>query len=664
MSRSQGGPNAGSCAASRWHPVWGDRGWLPESVRVVRGDWSFDVGADGISRVAHQGVEIAARIYLGVRDLSWNTVRGRMDGLGVTGADDGRAAWVVDVDDGVRSLTSAWSAQAEDAETLVLRVVVTPRRSFLAAKLGLCVTHSQTTAVGARYDAWGAEQPSSGTLSGSIHPQHLVDGVLTAMFPAFQNLRLRFPATGIDATFSFAGDLYEMQDHRNWADADFKTYSTPQALGGPWRYQEGDELERELRIRLRGLPAHHPPPARPEAPTIAHLADVDPGHAFAASTSIDHLSLARLPAATLDLIRALAPRRLRLELSRELDADARGALQRMVSELGATADLVVAARDAHHARAIIDSLGPSVPVASVMVIGVGEDGAPVEVTDVASDGMAGSGDQDAPTRPEIVAGTGQFFCQINRGRPALGESRRLAFGVAPQVHACDARSIIANLRAVQAIAASARTVYGPDVRLDASPTRFVPVQGPYHTGHVPRAASAPPVMDARLAGTFGAAWLVGMVHRLVIAGFSSAALLDAIGPNGLIVTPGHATGALPRGALVLPAFHVLRVILGAQDLRGVHARDHADEVAAILVRGAGRRQLLVASLAEEALSLDISGLTTGHRLRWALTERSVERAMVDPLGWEGIGDQLPAGESIRMEAHSVLLTDLDPDREP
>ena len=53
--------------------------------------------------------------------------------------------------------------------------------------------------------------------------------------------------------FDFEGDLFEMEDQRNWTDGSFKTYSTPLAL----LLAEGGEPGQAIRQRvmMRRCPA-------------------------------------------------------------------------------------------------------------------------------------------------------------------------------------------------------------------------------------------------------------------------------------------------------------------------------------------------------------------------------------------------------------------------
>ena len=39
--------------------------------------------------------------------------------------------------------------------------------------------------------------------------------------------------SGGEVTISFTGDLFEMEDQRNWTDASYKTYSTPLRIPYP-----------------------------------------------------------------------------------------------------------------------------------------------------------------------------------------------------------------------------------------------------------------------------------------------------------------------------------------------------------------------------------------------------------------------------------------------
>ena len=62
----------------------------------------------------------------------------------------------------------------------------------------------------------------------------------------------RLLKSGIEAKFEFEGDLFEMEDQRNWTDGSFKTYCTPLSLGYPFQALAGQSFKQKVTLRGRG----------------------------------------------------------------------------------------------------------------------------------------------------------------------------------------------------------------------------------------------------------------------------------------------------------------------------------------------------------------------------------------------------------------------------
>ena len=69
---------------------------------------------------------------------------------------------------------------------------------------------------------------------------------------------------GVRAELRFAGDLFEMEDQRNWTDGSFKIYGTPLSLPFPVEIRAGDRVRQRVTMSLEGTAAHasEKPPAR------------------------------------------------------------------------------------------------------------------------------------------------------------------------------------------------------------------------------------------------------------------------------------------------------------------------------------------------------------------------------------------------------------------
>jgi hypothetical protein len=57
---------------------------------------------------------------------------------------------------------------------------------------------------------------------------------------------------GLRATVRMEGDTFEMEDHRNWTDASFKTYVRPLVLPWPYTLKAGEEVKQSIKVKLSG----------------------------------------------------------------------------------------------------------------------------------------------------------------------------------------------------------------------------------------------------------------------------------------------------------------------------------------------------------------------------------------------------------------------------
>ena len=103
--------------------------------------------------------------------------------------------------------------------------------------------------------------PLTGVAGHRVEVEH-VDGTLeTAKFPEQVNpvqpfLHIRALThevrPGLKATVRMEGDAWEMEDHRNWTDASFKTYVRPLALPWPYTLKAGEAVKQSVTLKLSG----------------------------------------------------------------------------------------------------------------------------------------------------------------------------------------------------------------------------------------------------------------------------------------------------------------------------------------------------------------------------------------------------------------------------
>ena len=86
----------------------------------------------------------------------------------------------------------------------------------------------------------------------SIAPQHLIDGEIKPVAP-FNNMRaVRYEVTsGVEAEVRFEGEIFEMEDQRNWTDASYKTYGTPLSKPFPVEVAAGTKISQRITLTLK-----------------------------------------------------------------------------------------------------------------------------------------------------------------------------------------------------------------------------------------------------------------------------------------------------------------------------------------------------------------------------------------------------------------------------
>ena len=73
---------------------------------------------------------------------------------------------------------------------------------------------------------------------------------------------------GLDAEVRFSGDIFEMEDQRNWTDASYKTYCTPLGLPFPVELKKGTTVTQSVAISLKGNVPSSARAARNEIPFV------------------------------------------------------------------------------------------------------------------------------------------------------------------------------------------------------------------------------------------------------------------------------------------------------------------------------------------------------------------------------------------------------------
>jgi hypothetical protein len=607
--------------------------------------------------------ELVRRIYVAVRDRNWNTIPGEVSGLEVEAGDDS-----FDVRFSVRhraeGIAFSWngtiSGSANGRITYSLDGVAEEDLQY--NRIGICVHHPWRETAGAPFRARTPEGEIEGTFPDLIGPQLVVDGKIYALFPASDRLDVSLPGGG-SLDLEFEGDLWETEDHRNWTDANFKTYSTPLSLGFPHGLGSGETLVQRVAITPRGVKDT----ASDGGPVRLSIGEPTGTVVPAIGLGIDsdgHEPTER----EVELLRELGPAHFRVELKLDDDGwrEALGRAQETARRVGAHLLVSLHLRPEHADRlpAVAEALAEGPEVDDVLVIFLGgrtstpEETTPPELVDLVRRELGGAL-QGAP----IGGGTEIYFTEINRTHPQADTWDSVCFSITPQIHAFTDLDLVENLDAQGENVRSAKAL-APGKRIVVSPITIRRRVNFHATAPEPEPepGQLSDSVDVRQPSLLGAAWTAGSLKYMCEAGAAAVTYYEATRWRGVLERENGST--LPEvfhshPGEAFPLFHPLADVAGWRDGEVLEVASESPLIAiGLAVRADGALRLLIANVTSETQDVVVGRLDGGLRLR-RLSAANAEAASADPVSFRAGGEDAAAeGElALQLEPYEVVRID-------
>ncbi len=571
---------------------------------LTAGPLSAELEAGNLRYIRFKGVELIRAIAFVVRSPTWTTYEPEIADIHI---DESARAFEVSfnaaVHDGEKRLDYAARINGQADGRLVFACEATARTDFSTCRTGFVVLH-----------------PLDGVCGRAVEIEHTDGRIVVGRFPVLidpvqplMNLHAltHEPAPGLRVTCRMTGDVFEMEDHRNWTDASFKTYVRPLALPWPYTLDRDTTLrqsvsltvsdsstvviapDQAVEIELGDAIGHMPPIGLGCIPDEAEAAMAHPGplQALGLQSLVCRFD-PRLGHGVADL-----------ERYRDL-----------ADRLGAAAELqlVVASVDKYAEE--IDAAAAAVRAARLPLAAIAVSPAP----DLKSTPPGTPWPASAPLEgiyraaraafPGVRLGGGMFsyFTELNRKRPRRELLDFLTFATSAVVHAADDRSVMETLEALPYIAASVQAIAG-DTPYVVGPSAIGMRDNPYGPGPLPNPGGARQAMsgrDPRQAGLINAAWTLGYIARFATAGAARIAVSAPVGDLGIVSDAG-----------VAPVYHVLRACARLQgaELRRVQTMNEHD-LLALHAAGRPHHELWLANLTDRMLRVVCPNAFTGASL--------------------------------------------------
>ncbi len=527
----------------------------PESRLLSAGDLSVTLQDGNLRGLRFRGHEVLRAVAFLVRDRDWGTCGAAIADLAVQEKGEGFAI----------TYTARFTAPSGASLDCAIAIAGTGRAVSFAAD---CVSDADFETARAGFVVL---HPVVGVAGEPVEVRHGDGRVEEARWPdriepwqPFKDIAAitHRVAPGIVAATEFTGDVFEMEDQRNWTDGSYKTYVRPLALPWPYLVPKGVPFRQRVAVEIRAEDGAAPAAGASDAVTL-RLAPT--------TRAFPEIGVGLRPEcrdeelAVLEALRATGAR----HLIAHFDPDAGHGVAALegyariaqASGLKVTLEFAVPCR-----RPLDEEMADA-------AAGVAEAGLPLDTLFVCpsvdrQSTPPGSRWPDCPPLEDVYAaaraafpgvrlggGMMSYFTELNRKRVPAGPLDYVSHCTNPIVHAADDLSVMQTFEALRSVVRSTRAIYG-EKPYRIGPSTIAMRQNPYGSatkdnpsgGRIPMAN-----VDPRHNAQFAAAWTLAYAATVAGAGLEVLTLSTLAGAFGLVAGEGEPAA---RGEL-RPLAHVL-----------------------------------------------------------------------------------------------------------
>lgn len=566
----------------------------PADRAFSAGPLSLHISDGAIRHICWHGVEVVRGVACPIRDANWATHASVLVEEGITDTlEELEITQVRLVADGALRVKLIFKGSSDG--TFRATAEMSASREFLTNRAGFTLLHPLHDVVGTPLRI----THSDGSVTASQFPS-----LISPDQVAGDIVGLRHSVGGIDTQIVFRGEVFEMEDQRNWSDASFKTYCRPLSLPRPYHLHAGDVLRQEIQIRVQGTPSGKLPAANATCPAALDLK--------AGTEMVPRLAVVMEDGAIPDhrvhrLCGLMNPAILQLRVTPETAPAMCDSARSIIADSPAEIELEIVVPSTDDPQAALSRVATACKNASLAVARV------LALPESYLHSYQPAGPWPSGPQPQdlgkyvrasfpaagIGGGVLTYFPELNRCRP--DHCDYVTHGSTAITHAADDISVMESLEGLSHVFKSARALAkGRDYRLGL--TAIGMRSNPYGASVVENLQQSRIAMvraDPRQRGLFAAAWAVGAVAATDGHNVSSMALSAFVGPFGIIHRPqAWAQPLYQQGAvdMVYPLFHVVRFLaqMGGTARLSLSAVDKG--IVGVAAKEASRTRLILANL--------------------------------------------------------------------
>ncbi|MDE0308012.1 MAG: hypothetical protein OXI87_24470 [Albidovulum sp.] len=585
--------------------VFGTDEKMAASREVRLGGLAFTIDSVALRTLTWFGEEVVRAISWPVRDENWITLTQEVRSESF---DEKNGAAVYNLEftvfDGL--LSCSLQIEANAAGSICADLEMTAVEEFRTNRAGFTVLHPINGVAG---EPLSILHPD-GSVEDSTFPYFISPGQ-----PAFDIAGLRHTVGSARVEIDFQGEIFEMEDQRNWSDASYKTYCPPLVLPFTYTIKEGETRRQRISIALTGGKQES---ARKTSETRIEFKET--GELFpAVGLAVERGWIGS--ESDSDALRACRASHLLVRVGPEIDPEFLAEAAELSSNTGADIDLEFVIPGDVSAADYLEVAAESVLRADLVPARV------VAMPEPYMHSYQPSGPWPTGPTPQQIVGEARRafpgakigggvltnFTELNRCRPDADACDFISHGITAIVHVSDDRSAVEALESLPSIFKSA-TALGRNLPYRLGLVSIGMRSNPYGASVAPNPEGIRQAMamhDPRHSSLFGAAWAVGALAATESNSVDSISLASPAGPFAIV----NAKQPVPRlvlddnpDAVVIPLFHVFRFAAGLNSrprfsVIGLPAGLHSFAVAA----ESGRVDCVIANLGTRSADANFSG---------------------------------------------------------
>ncbi|MEM1135614.1 MAG: hypothetical protein AAGI07_07220, partial [Bacteroidota bacterium] len=230
--------------------AYGSNEKLPEHQKLQAGNIQLMYGEGSIRYLKVGSIELLRMIYFAVRDHNWDTIPAKVVNEHIEVKENAfeiNFCCLCKKDD----IDFKWDCKISGNERneIIFEIKGRAESTFKKNRVGFCVLHPVDECAGKRckiIDVYGK-------LVYKDFPQFI-----SPHQPMMYINQMEWhPDEDITASLKFEGDIFEMEDQRNWTDDSYKTYCTPLGLPFPITLEAGEEVNQTITLKVTEIASKH-----------------------------------------------------------------------------------------------------------------------------------------------------------------------------------------------------------------------------------------------------------------------------------------------------------------------------------------------------------------------------------------------------------------------